>query len=407
MGYLDFYSRSDIQEELIKISKNREFAAKFGENFGKRPDTIGFKKDIYELARQGATSFHISEERWADPLRLKAGMSKKELDDLRIGWDFLIDIDSKNLEYSKICAKLIVDALRFHDVKNISVKFSGNLGFHIGIPFESFPSKVNDKEIRLLFPDALRIVIDYLKNMIKDHLIAKLGKENYSKVGIDTILVSSRHMFRAPYSLHEKTGLVSLPIMAEHILDFDINEAKPENVKTNIKFLEHDGKVDAKYLIMQTFDFAKKGELLGKASAKDDKYEIPKTAITEEFFPPCIRIASNGLEDGKKRFVFIATNFLKSLGWKIEDIEKYLLDWNKRNNNPLKDGYIINQMNWFKRQSKAVLPPNCNNQMYYVSIGICHPDNLCKLIKNPANYARRKFTNFKAKDLKSSKRNKD
>ena len=36
------------------------------------------------------------------------------------------------------------------DIENISVKFSGNLGFHMGIPFKSFPNKIqnpNDKKL--------------------------------------------------------------------------------------------------------------------------------------------------------------------------------------------------------------------------------------------------------------------
>jgi len=34
-----------------------------------------------------------------------------------------------------------------------------------------------------------------------------------------------------------------------------------------------------------------------------------------------------------------------------------------------------------------VLPPNCDNCAYYKSFGVCKPDNFCKYIKNPANYA--------------------
>ena len=49
----------------------------------------------------------------------------------------------------------------------------------------------------------------------------------------------------------------------------------------------------------------------------------------------------------------------------------------------LRDGYVKSQVSWFKRQNKKVLPPNCSNQMYYVNIGVCRPDNLCSKIKNP------------------------
>ena len=40
--------------------------------------------------------------------------------------------------------------------------------------------------------------------------MSKLDVEKFLE--IDTVLISSRHLYRMPYSLHEKSGLVSLPI---------------------------------------------------------------------------------------------------------------------------------------------------------------------------------------------------
>ena len=117
---LKFYSRRDIQKEILRITKDREITVCFKDNFGKRPDIIQYGSDIEELAKQGATSFHFSVERWKNPLDLKAGLTRRQLDDMRIGFDLLIDIDSKFLEYSKITAHLVVEALKFNDVKNIS-----------------------------------------------------------------------------------------------------------------------------------------------------------------------------------------------------------------------------------------------------------------------------------------------
>src|SRR3989344_7898302 len=136
---LEYYSRRDVQKALIESAKDREVGIRFNDTFGKRPDVLQYENDIYELARQGATSFHISEERWSNPLLLKPGLNKNQLDDLRTGWDLIIDVDGKALEYSKIVTFYLLEALKFHNIKNTSVKFSGNKGFHIGIPFESFP----------------------------------------------------------------------------------------------------------------------------------------------------------------------------------------------------------------------------------------------------------------------------
>src|SRR3989344_6335872 len=110
--FIKFYSRKDIQRELIFNSRNREAVIKFGDKgYGKRPDVLQYENDVLELAKQGATSFHVSEEHWIDPLRLKAGMTKKELDELRIGFDLVLDIDCPIFEYSKLTTYYLIEAL--------------------------------------------------------------------------------------------------------------------------------------------------------------------------------------------------------------------------------------------------------------------------------------------------------
>jgi len=403
MNALDFYSRKDIQKQLVEISKNREVGVRFNDNFGKRPDVILYEGDVLDFAKNGATSFHISIERWKDPLRLKAGMSKLELDGLRMGWDLIIDIDGKNVDYSKEAAFLVVNALYFYNIYNISVKYSGNKGLHIGIPFEAFPNTVDGKDINLLFPDLLRTIIEHLKTMIKGHLEERVGKDPFSKVDIDAQLISSRHMFRAPYSLHEKTGLVSLPIKPEHILDFDINEAKPENVKVNLSFLDFDNVVrnEAKQLVIQAFEFSKKEDRTKGVTTRKD-FDIPKVAIAQKFFPPCINLLSNGMkQDGRKRAIFILLNFLKGVGYSNENIDSFLLEWNKKNYEPLKWGYIKSQIEWHKKQKQQLPPPNCPHAYthinYYKELQVCYPDDFCKTIKNPLQYAIKKSKLFTKK----------
>ena len=167
---LQHYKREDIQNAILEHSENREIAIKYGDKgFGKRPDILKYKRDILEAAKQGATSFHASEELWKDPLRVDTLMRKEELDELRIGWDLVLDIDSKDFEYSKICTYLLVNALKYHDV-NCSVKFSGNKGFHIGVPFNSFPNEVNGIKTSILFPEGPRRIALYLREFIKKNL---------------------------------------------------------------------------------------------------------------------------------------------------------------------------------------------------------------------------------------------
>jgi len=82
------------------------------------------------------------------------------------------------------------------------------------------------------------------------------------------------------------------------------------------------------------------------------------------------------------------------MGWDIDQIKDYLLKWNKKNDEPLRDGYILSQINWSKKQKQNILPPNCNSEVYYKGIGVKCPDNICQTVKNPVNYALRKFRNL-------------
>lgn len=409
---LKHYKREDVREAIVTFAQDREIGVLFGEKgFGKRPDVLKYPNDVLTLAQQGATSFHCSEERWSNPLQISTQMKRNELDALRAGWDLILDIDCPVLEYSKIASDLIVKALEHHSISAISVKFSGNHGFHIGVPFETFPAFVQDKEVKDLFPEGPRKIAEYLSEMIRERLIDELlsykpvqriaedlGKEAkelvenntldpFKIVSIDTILIASRHLYRMPYSFNEKSGLVSVPIKKNKILEFKKEAAAPERVEVKEKFLAELGeKEEASGLFLQAFDFTVKKTEEGKKEFKETEFEAQVHPISERFFPPCVKLMLKGIEDGKKRAVFALINFMRSVGWSYERIEQYLREWNAKNKEPLREGYIISQLRYHQNLNKNVLPPNCDNKMYYVSIGVCKPDEFCKKIKNPANY---------------------
>ncbi|MEM4714439.1 MAG: hypothetical protein QXQ79_02790, partial [Candidatus Nanoarchaeia archaeon] len=164
-----YYSQPEIAAELVRFGTNREVVPKFGETFGKRPDILQFPNDIVKQVRAGATSWHASEELWSDPLQLKHSSEKKDLDKLRIGFDLILDVDCKILEWSKICADLLCKALERHEIKTFYVKFSGGTGFHIGVPWGAFNFEEN-----LLFPETPQLIARYLRDFIKTDLAKKI-----------------------------------------------------------------------------------------------------------------------------------------------------------------------------------------------------------------------------------------
>ncbi len=415
---LSFYKRGDVQDAILTLAKDREVAVRYGDKgFGKRPDILKYRRDVLEIALAGATSFHISEERWKNPLLLKPGMQRKEQDDLRIGWDLVIDIDCPCFEYSKDTAFLVIEWLKHSNICSISCKFSGNKGFHIGVPFEAFPSKLIGEDTRLTFPETPQRVAMYIHEKIKHHLadlilkrengdIQKImekvhakkqedilqsdEKGTYANVEIDTVLISSRHLYRSALSFHEKSGLVSLPIDPNGVLSFDKTQAQPENIKTlTHRFLDPTNAETSECLIFfnQAFDFKPKKEEEEK-SVKYKDIEALEEAIPEEFFPPCMKNILNGIRDGKKRAMFALTNFLKCVGWDSEGIEDLLKKWNEKNPERLRENILIGHLRHHKIK-KAMLPQNCINS-FYKDIKVCTPDNLCRKIKNPVQYTKRK-----------------
>lgn len=412
LNLIKYYSRKDIQKAILSSAKDREVAVNYNmKGFGKRPDILQFENDVFELAKQGATSFHISEERWRDPLQIKTEMTKKQLDDIRIGWDLVLDVDCKFLEYSKIGAALIIDALKFHNVKSYSIKFSGGSGFHIGVPFEAFPNTVNGVKTNLLFPEGIRVVASYIKNMIKEPLVESLKpdidiiskslgktKEEMSAafdpfliLDIDAVLIASRHLFRSPYSINEKKSLISVPIKPEQLKSFSLVKAKPENIDEIIAFLDREEiePKEASHLITQAFDWSTRHKTVtekDKESSKKLDQSLSKS-IAKQYFPPCITKGLNGLADGKKRFLFVLINFLKSTGHNLDEIEKIVHEWNAKNPEPLRENYVNAQLSWHKRQKEIILPPNCSNSAYYKDLQICSPAFLCNRIKNPVNFS--------------------
>ncbi len=425
---LKHYKRKEIQQAIVDSAGDREIAVKFGEKgFGKRPDILKYPSEVFELVKQGATSFHISEERWSNPLDIVTGSERKNLDELRTGWDLIIDIDCPFIEYSKQAADLVIKALRFQGVKSISCKFSGNKGFHIGVPFEAFPLKINNTEVSNLFPESPRRIALYLTEMIKEPLsekilelengsIAEISKKTglsvqditrYETNGfgdkiarldvepfleIDTILIASRHLYRSVYSFNEKSGLVSIPVDPDKVLGFKKDDAQPDKVEVgNMMWLDTSSARpnEAEKLFTQAFDFKPEISKEDYFPKNEREFEIPEEAIPEQFFPPCIQNILKGLPDGKKRALFILGNFLSNCGWGHDQIKALVDDWNKKNPEKLKENIITGSLR-YRKGKKAVLPPNCSNSMYYKDMRICTPDNLCQRIRNPVNYARRK-----------------
>jgi DNA primase catalytic subunit len=500
-----YYSRADVRRALFDFSQNRECVPRYFEGFGKRPDSFQYDSDILSFVNKGATSFHCSEELWRDPLEISTDLKDDEIKDLRIGWDLLLDVDSKYLDYSKIYTELLIETLKAHGIKNIGVKFSGSKGFHILVPWKAFPKEIYGQKTKDMFPELPRLICKYLSSCIRDKLAnrileqenfgdlakkigtkeeelliteclgchrqtskkelvtwicpgcknelvmirknkripkcpndncrkpmqEKLSKsihscdfcskdsnrnpENFSKtrtkteqfIDADLVLVSPRHLFRMPYSLHEKTSLCSVVLDKNNIKTFQIQDASPFKVSVR-NFMPDSVEGEAKELLlkalgwqeqndkveisMQENNYPKNNEGVDKQKSEDkSKYqEVIIKNLNESLYPPCIRLILNGIkDDGRKRALFILINFFRALKVNSEELEKIIFSWNEKNSNPLEKSYIQAQLIWHKKNDIR-LPPNCDKPNYK-DLSVCRPDEICKTIKNPINYVFKKY----------------
>lgn len=417
---LSFYKKPEIQKELVKFAEHKEVAIRYGDFFGRRPDVLVYEQDILEIAKKKATSFHCSEEHWANPLSLRSDIKTKEMEELRIGWDLILDIDCAHFIYSKLAAHLLVLILKEEGIQNVTCKFSGNKGFHLAVPWQAFPETFNGVQTKNLFPEAPRKIAAYLKDKLEPALtkaILKVEKNDMERISkrtnlsfeelvtnneiniqkfleIDTILIAPRHLYRMPYSLHEKSGLSSVPVDINKILSFKKSMAEPGNVTTSIPFLTRklNTKEEALPLLIKAYDYNVSHEnlLTSKEETETKKeFESPAEAIPEEYFPPCIKKIFLGLQDGKKRATFTLINFLKGAGWSVQMIDQKLHDWNKNNPEPLREVYLKGQISQLKKSKETIPPHNCpqGGTTYYKDLGVCEPDSFCSKIKNPLQYA--------------------
>lgn len=450
----DFYKKNpEILEDMVLSARNREAAYMlYTGHFGKRPYYIDSEEDIVNLVKRGAISFHMSVERWYNPLNLSTKLKKRELNELREGWDLLLDIDSKDFEIAKHTTKLLIDVLiNKYNISPIYVKFSGGSGFHIVVPWELFPETIlihkkdeyKSEQVKNMFPDLARLLALYLMSLVENKLYKTISvlwdirelikhynidvlEENFSPfhiVNIDTVAISSRHLFRMPYSINEKSYRLSIPIKTSNILEFDPSFASIDVYSyENIPFLSEEIKRKdlLSNLILDALAWDKLNKLekerlktlyeLSNPSSENIEERHVKRAIKKfkgkvppTYFPPCIKNILQGVEDGRKRSLFILINFLYNLGWGWDDISKLVYEWNENNPDPLREKYIEYQIEWHRQKyskGNKYLPPNCSNEGYYKDIGVCKPDSICKLIKNPISYPYKKLV-F-SKDIKSN-----
>ncbi len=156
---------------------------------------------------------------------------------------FVMDVDGRTAEMFALVKLVALEMSKLLSRKNKKhlVKFSGSRGFH----FMWSMGRVSPnwlslrKEIRGYVTELEGI----LQKKYKTKFYAKLPKAKpilatsstdrslVRSILIDEQIVHKNGMIRSPYSVHPKTGLVSVPLKPSMILKFKPEYAKPKKVK--------------------------------------------------------------------------------------------------------------------------------------------------------------------------------
>lgn len=189
----------------------------------------------------------------------------------------------------------------------------------------------------------------------------------------DLVLVSTRHLFRMPYSLHEKTALASVVVDKNEINGFDpVRDANPLRVKIR-DFMPLNDSGEGIRLLRNAMEW-KKERMEESGENEKRKYgeykEIDLKGVDERMFPPAIKKLLNGLKEGRKRGLFVLITFLRSVGFSAEYVNNKIREWNNKNEPPLKEGYVKSQIEWHLKQKRKILPPNYSNDSFYRDLGL-------------------------------------
>ena len=159
-------------------------------------------------------------------------------------------------------------------------------------------------------------------------------------------------------------------------------------------------------MIVEAYDFYEKQKEREEENERPKRKEIIiyTKKIPKDNFPPCIERIMEKIDDGRKRSTFTLISFLRCCNWPMKEVEEFLMKWGRKVG--LQDNYVKSQLMWHKKQSRKIIPPNCDNNLFYKDIGICKPLPLCHKIKNPLNFAILKTSGGRKPKGKWKKRNK-
>lgn len=138
------------------------------------------------------------------------------------------------ISVAKSITKMVCEALEEMGITPL-VKYSGELGFDIVIPFDLIPPQISSGGLEALdeFHHQLTDqMVSYIRKKLPEAEIREMKGTVLLRIGSNSCLLSElrarRGLLLAPMSLNPKTGLVSLPVDPAKLDSFNPLHASPQ-----------------------------------------------------------------------------------------------------------------------------------------------------------------------------------
>ncbi|MEM2796134.1 MAG: hypothetical protein QXR15_02455 [Candidatus Hadarchaeales archaeon] len=167
----------------------------------------------------------------------------------RIGSDrpdwLVIDFDAgKKVEFEQTKKVVMTAAEVLHDYGiEVALKFSGSRGFQLWAVFEphDLPTDYQPKKLKTerrernfftFYSDIIRFVESRVAKKLPNLTTSETAKkeEREDKVLLDASIIKPMGDVRAPYSMHHRTGLISMPVGLDELEEFEPKQADPDLV---------------------------------------------------------------------------------------------------------------------------------------------------------------------------------
>jgi len=303
------YLSDDFLDTIEPWLFGRELWFGIGSHRPLKADSVEeFKKVVNGLHLHDSFPFFMSVESFSDPTLLE----REDPNHIRVSWDFFLDLDcDEEFDAARKAAYKAKQVLEKFNIENYILKFSGRRGFHLLIPGLSLDI-FQPGEFRLAYPKLAVMLARFFEAVIYE-----------PKVKVDLSVYKPRQLMRAPYSWHEKTGLLSIPL--DDPLKFKLEDAKPENTKIHSLYIKGDVG-EARKLLEAVRDWI---EDQGEEEPGLKILSYGKIKQDARGYGWVERLLEHPVDDGRHRILWliVAPYLVNIKGLSVEDAKKEALDY--------------------------------------------------------------------------------